>query len=273
MMYSPIVYCKWDLKSKFLYHKQIEIYVDRMPSTVKKDDVVRIIILQEPHSISNLVPKILRNDDLYDYVFTYYEPLLSNKKAVLFIGISCWVHDYIFPQKEFGVSTVVGGKSGKNLEGHWIRRDLWSRRGEIKTPTKFYLSSHCVIRGEDYGSNLVLRDKKEPLFDTMFSISIENTKMTNVFSEKLIDCLRTKTVPIYYGAPNIGDYFDINGILVADSTQRIIDIANGLTPDLYFKMQDSIEANYVRPEEYVYFVSNLDKRLNETLNNNGSKEG
>ena len=47
----------------------------------------------------------------------------------------------------------------------------------------------------------------------MFSIAIENASYETYFTEKLLDCFATGTIPVYYGAPDIGDYFNKDGII------------------------------------------------------------
>ena len=60
-----------------------------------------------------------------------------------------------------------------------------------------------------FGSGINPIDMKiDGLRDYEFSLCIENVQQNNVFSEKLIDPILTNTVPIYIGAPNIGDFFD-----------------------------------------------------------------
>ena len=55
----------------------------------------------------------------------------------------------------------------------------------------------------------------------MFHIAIENNKSINFFNENLIDCIISKTIPIYYGCPNIDNYFNINGFIIIDSINDI----------------------------------------------------
>jgi hypothetical protein len=45
--------------------------------------------------------------------------------------------------------------------------------------------------------------KLKCLKDYAFSLTIENTKKDYYFTEKLIDCFMTGTVPIYWGCPSI----------------------------------------------------------------------
>ena len=266
-MYKTITYCDYTLKSEFMYHKQIEIYVDRFPKSPPKGDIIRIVLLNEPHKISKLLRLVENKKDWYDYVFTYYEPLLrNNDKAVWFLGIQGWVRDYWFLEKEFGVSSLVSGKRKRGLPGHAMRHDLWDARYQISVPKKFYLSSFDKYKKADYNNNPVLHESKAPLFDSMFHIAIENISLQNMFTEKIIDCFQTKTIPIYYGAPNIGDYFDIDGILVVNSVNDIIRTCNMLTPKLYEHMLDSIETNYTLSMGWMNFNKNLDTTIEKTLN-------
>jgi glycosyltransferase involved in cell wall biosynthesis len=55
--------------------------------------------------------------------------------------------------------------------------------------------------------------KIEGLRDYRFSVAIENTWANNECSEKLSDCFLTGTIPVYYGCPNLGSYFDERGVL------------------------------------------------------------
>ena len=41
-------------------------------------------------------------------------------------------------------------------------------------------------------------------------------KVDNFFTEVLTDTFRLGTVPIFWGCPNISEYFDIDGIIVFD---------------------------------------------------------
>ena len=66
-----------------------------------------------------------------------------------------------------------------------------------------------LVQGLDlYGSgpNNPINFKEEGLKDYYFSITIENSKSKNYFTEKILDCFACGTIPIYWGCPNIGDY-------------------------------------------------------------------
>jgi len=99
---------------------------------------------------------------------------------------------------------------------------------------------------------------------TKLLLAIENVKINNYLTEKLIDCLITRTIPIYWGCPNIAKYFDQGGIYLVNNEQEIVDICNTLTPEDYYERITSIEYNYTECLKYIYNISiRLQKIINE----------
>ncbi len=56
-------------------------------------------------------------------------------------------------------------------------------------------------------------NKEDGLLPYLFSIVIENCKEPEYFSEKLLDCFFTKTIPIFWGEGNVEEYFDMKGVI------------------------------------------------------------
>lgn len=52
-----------------------------------------------------------------------------------------------------------------------------------------------------------LTKKSDGIVPFRFSIAIENSSTPDYWTEKIVDCFLGWTIPIYFGAPNIGDYF------------------------------------------------------------------
>jgi hypothetical protein len=71
-----------------------------------------------------------------------------------------------------------------------------------------------------------------------------------MFSEKLIDCFRSRTVPIYYGCLNIEKYFDERGIIRFNTIEEFDKICQEITPEWYDERLSYIEENYQRAREY-----------------------
>lgn len=67
-----------------------------------------------------------------------------------------------------------------------------------------------------------------------------------------------KTIPLYWGCPNIGDFFNKEGIITFNNTKEFIDISNNiLTPDLYKSKKDIIEENYNLALNYIDYETNI----------------
>jgi hypothetical protein len=251
--------------------KNVEVYVDALSPSPIPPDTIRILILQEVFR-SNVAVDLELNDfvhkrpDLYTFVCTHRDEILSsNPKAKFLMATSSWVQGYVSLAKTFRVSTLVGGKRNPVLEGYAIRHDVWKLKSQIAVPIDFYLSSHCPWLGADSSNQKVLGDSKTPLFDSQFHIAIENTSIKNMFTEKLIDCFQTKTVPIYRGCINVGDFFNVDGILVARTAQEIIDVCNNLTSETYEKMLPAIEDNYNRSHKYCVYQEQIKNAILELI--------
>lgn len=84
---------------------------------------------------------------------------------------------------------------------------------------------------------------------SMFHLVVENVSQRDYFTEKLLDCLLTLTLPIYWGCPNLGEYFDLQGIIhfpgdeaddPSDVAARMALAANGLTEEDYTRRLPAI---------------------------------
>ena len=104
-----------------------------------------------------------------------------------------------------------------------------------------------------FGLNGRVPYKEMGLNDYCFSVAMENARSPGYFTEKILDCFATGTVPIYYGAPDIGDFFNPDGI---------IELTDGLDPSLldrdrYERMLPAVCDNFERclqyeiPEDYI----------------------
>jgi hypothetical protein len=256
-------------------NKEVNVYIDQFTLEDIPPDSLRIVILQEPWR-TPMVPLVQKYKGYYNYVLTYQEDVLqTNPKARLFHFPNTWVKSYE-PKKEFSVSTVVGGKNIATLEGHELRHELWRKRDLITIPKKFYLSgnakhSHTFVPWSevDYTNQLVLGDSKNPLFDSMFHIAIENTSIANFFTEKIIDCFQTRTVPIYYGCPNIGEYFNKAGIFIAKDLHGIINICNNLSEETYKNMIPALNDNFERSNKWCDQMEQLKNKIKLLLKSEG----
>jgi glycosyltransferase involved in cell wall biosynthesis len=94
--------------------------------------------------------------------------------------------------------------------------------------------------------------KIEALKDYRFSIAIENGVCKNYFTEKILDCFLTGTIPIYHGCPNISDYFDTDGFYTFDTQDQLLKIINSLTMNEYNDRIEIINDNFKKANEFWY---------------------
>jgi len=114
-----------------------------------------------------------------------------------------------------------------------------------------------------------IEGKIEGLKDYKYSISIENALTPNYITEKVFDCFLTGTIPIYYGAPNIGEYFDLNGILTFNTLPGLVKILDKLKlegDDFYSKNILAIKNNFETAKK-IWFDNDIffDRYLKELL--------
>lgn len=240
-------------------NKTVEIYIDSLAYSGSSNP--KIFLQMEPVVIKNMEDHLVSNGNLYDIIYTFNEKVLhSCSNAVKCNLPACsWIsgdqyHNLDVGKKLFQISCITGAK--QMAEGHTYRLLLYFNQktliNECKMPITFYRSSAGPPLPEFTNNPFVQKDKFV-LFETyQYSLVIENSSQTHYFTEKLIDCLITKTIPIYYGCPNISDYFDTTGwILLTDPTPegRLLELVQKwkekrYTADSYGEFLDTIERNY-----------------------------
>ena len=173
--------------------------------------------------------------------------------------------DELDKTKKFGISYLLslGGASLDNYRGkngliYGLRKAIWDYEKDFTIPTQFYLS----FRDKDkYPKNLQNRvlptDSKKWIFNSQFTIAIENTQQDDYFTEKLLGCFISLSVPIYIGCNNISDYFDTRGMIIVNSLQELVNVANSITEETYQKMLPYLKENRERSLRFL----NLEKEV------------
>lgn len=206
----------------------------------------KIAWLLEPRAIiQSTYTYIEKNFNEFYKVLTYDRDLLS----VIDNGVFCpygtyWVEDKQSYKKEKMVSLIA---SFKNFTaGHKLRHQIADR-----------FKSELDLYGKGSGYKYV-QSKNEALDSYYFSVTIENSVQNSYWTEKLLDCFITKTIPIYWGTKDVVNFFDQDGIIFFDSIDQLSDILNRLTPDIYQSRLRAIEYNYEQakkfkdPEDYIF---------------------
>lgn len=185
------------------------------------DPTLELIAIQcEPESIVRTRNTYLRDYAHFDLILTYDAEILKHcPNARMCLFGSCWIKPEIYRSIDMGrkkrqMSSIVGSKL--MTVGHELRQLLY--RNQVVTrspmPITWFRSSKGAILPRIRGSPVLQGGKDELFLDYQFSLVIENSRQENYFTEKLIDCLVTKTIPIYYGCPNINTWFDTRGWII-----------------------------------------------------------
>lgn len=261
---------RWPVEIDLITNKKVEILIDNYKNRPIREDECRIVVFVEELGAFKSHAKYRPND--YSYLLTYFDDLLQSlPNTVLFNLVTPFVSPSPGLEKKFAVSSVVSGRL--NSEGHILRHELYFRRNEIKIPADIYLSGNpsTIFEKGDYKNGLVLKhgsdmfNDKLRVFDCMFHIAIERENIKNRFSEKVVDCFLTKTIPVYCGSPNIGDFFNSDGIIFCSTVDEIIESCNKLTPELYESKREAINDNYDKSLVYADYKEHLQKTIQKLL--------
>ena len=94
---------------------------------------------------------------------------------------------------------------------------------------------------------------------------MENQKRDLHFSEKLINPIMTGTIPIYWGMPSIGDYFDTRGMIIMNDIEEFPNIYKTLGEQLYKDMLPYAKANFETAKNYIlsedWMYKNIFKKI------------
>lgn len=218
-----------------------------LPDVLKAKNVKRKIAwLLEPYAINpHMYEWIKSNNRLFDFVMTYDENLVDMGENYLFYPFGmCWINEFNNEPKDQLCSIIA---SSKNFTiGHQLRHEIISRYKSLSV----------------YGNGYKPIDKKElALNNYKFSIVVENCQQPGFWTEKIVDCFATKTIPIYWGTKSVNKFFDANGILQFDTLEGLETIINDITNngnEIYQSKIAAIEHNfqeytkYMIPEDWMY---------------------
>jgi len=187
-----------------------------------------------------LVESILENrqivEDTYEIIFTHDQRLLAlGDKYKWCPAQGFWIKEPKIYEKSKMISMISSNK--QMCEGHRLRLEWVDRIGD-----------QVDLYGRGFNE---IADKEEGLCDYMFSVAIENGQYGTYFTEKLLDCFATGTIPVYLGAPDVGNYFNKDGII--DLSEEF-----DISEEIYYSKMDAIQDNLERAkkmevlEDFIY---------------------
>jgi hypothetical protein len=262
---SEYEFIKEHIEKELYTNKKIICYVDSLPpeNIKKKNDEIWVFIQVESYYILSHIYSEVKN---YPFdVFLMFTTCVNRPGFYKFFPYNkvYWIKPgyhfiknlnlpnlspikYLPRDKKLFVSMLCGEKNW--APGHQFRRKIWDYQKNMTFPKKFrYSQNYGDLKLFDDNKKIShSKDKTELFIDSMFHIAIENNQATDYFTEKLIDCFVSMTIPIYYGCPNIGDYFDIRGMIIVNDMNDINNLNNIISEKFYKDRITFIEDNYCR---------------------------
>lgn len=253
-IHSELGYCSDFQKSDIFFWNRTNIdplgnnpivYTDNSYSLAKKNEISYAWLIEPIEINQGTYDTILTIKHNFKKVFTHEKTLLDLGEPFEFVPFGgCWIkpEDQKIYEKSKNISIIASNKN--YATGHKLRQEV------IKT-----LSGKIDIYG--LGHNYI-NYKLDGLMDYRFSIVIENCKRDYWFTEKLIDCFMSGTIPIYWGCPSIGDFFDLNGMICFDSISELKDIIHDIDNNLYTSKIEFIAKNFdlaknfLLPDDHVF---------------------
>ena len=214
----------------------IEVFMDYgIQQALNSTNKYKYLWLCESKSVVPQQNEFVKNNyeslaNLFRKIFAHDEELLSLGSIFEYVPPAAnftWVKDRRIYKKTKMVSMISSGKGF--TEGHRFRNAVMQRQMQINPWIDFF--------GRGFKP---FQTKEEPLSDFMFSITMENESYANYYTEKLMDCFATGTIPIYHGTPKLSDMFNKEGVIILNNNFD----PKSLNEDLYLSKSDAIKENF-----------------------------
>jgi len=189
-------------------------------------------ILESKYIKSRIVEDVERNLQDYlntfDVIFTHNQQLLKlDSKFKWCPAQGCWIQEPKIYKKTKMISMISSNKSmteGQRLRLRWLEM----------------IGDQIDVYGR--GINEISL-KEEGLCDYMFSVVVENGFYESYFTEKILDCFASGTIPVYMGSSDIGNYFNSEGIIPLTEEFDV-------SEDIYYDKMEAIKDNLERVRQY-----------------------
>jgi hypothetical protein len=222
---------------------QITFYVDGKIPEAFTDNVKGIKygwIHESKYLIGNLIEDVKVNYqkyfEVFEMIFTHNKELLDLDERFKWVPANgFWIKEPKVYEKSKMISFIT---SNKNFTPGHSERLAWVDK----------IGDQVDLYGRGFNE---IAEKELGLCDYMFSVVVENGFYESYYTEKILDCFATGTIPVYKGCPNIDEFFNKDGIIFLTDEFYVSD-------ELYYSKMDAIKDNLERVktievlEDYIY---------------------
>ncbi|QYX57853.1 hypothetical protein K1T73_05545 [Roseovarius sp. SCSIO 43702] len=213
------------------------------------------LLVCEPQAIQGrIMARLKRAHGRFHRVLSANEALLEAIPNGIFWPFgSTWVPEWrdLDLEKRALCSLIASAK--RSQEGHRLRHEIVDRAREA--------DFDLTAMGGGYAP---FRAKAEGLAPFRYSVVIENVRERNYFTEKIVDAVLCETVPIYWGCPNIAEFFDTDGWIVCDTAEDIMAALAGMSEADSEARRPAIAAQKERAAHWGDFTARAARAVLET---------
>ncbi|GAA0553875.1 glycosyltransferase family 10 domain-containing protein [Chitinophaga japonensis] len=199
----------------------------------------KIAWLVEPASIYPYVYYwLVQNYTLFTEVWTHDEEVMSLVPNARFVPTGgCWIEP---------ASIRIAGKS--RLCSFIASSKDWTEGHRLRQQIRAMLPAHIPQFGKGFREIAL---KSAALNDYAYSIAVENINRDAYFSEKIMDCFLTGTVPVYWGSQKVAEYFDPDGIIFFQTLEELQHILERISMDEYAGRMAAITSNFETAKNFM----------------------
>jgi len=256
-------YIQWDIKHCYYgdphpppeKHEKVFYTSSELEHALNHNCATKIAYMEEAWHIVpwyyDYLDSIVEN---FDIVLTHNTNILKKypDQGVFYPHCNCIIprEDFNLYGKDRLISFISSIKNMK-VPGHILRHGFYD----------------IYINRQQNWANRLVADKQIDLFGTlpgnhvsnklaslkryMFQIVFENSIADIYFTEKILDCFVTGTIPIYYGTKKINDFFNPEGILHFTTLEELFNVINDLSPEVYSSKRQAIADNFNCAQDFI----------------------
>ena len=222
------------------FHRHVHVSFDNINHNPSADFNV-LVQCEPPELYQAFAGMVYQAQSNFDLILTYDQRILELPQSVEFCPVGCWIRpEEIKLNKQDQITYLMSSKIYTNA--HRLRFVILRRFGHLKRLGNFDFLMHR--------SPPRVPDKTQFYDRAKFNIACENQIIPNMYTEKLLDCFATRTVPIYFGCTNLDRYFDTRGVIQFWTIEQLENIIATLTPEDYESRLPYIEENYQRARPF-----------------------
>ncbi|WP_370400636.1 glycosyltransferase family 10 domain-containing protein [Sulfitobacter sp. JB4-11] len=214
------------------------------------------MMVVEPEIIHARHLKLLRWTHRRFYrVLSHNDALLASiPNGILHPFGTTWIdeHAALKIDKTQNISLIASSK--RDTEGHVLRHEVVDA---IKAQ-----GLDVAVLGRGYAP---FADKADGLAPFRFSVVIENMRERNYFTEKIVDAVLCETVPIYWGCPNVAEFFDPDAIIACETKEDLLAALKRADAETYAAMRPALLRAKAQADHWADLEGRAARAIRDTL--------